>query len=177
MSGFAAGLLVHMDFRTTPRRWWNGYGDLKAGGNTWTGLGDKIEVSGLGGSIGSAARGLTFTIKGIDADLLLSARKSSEDVKGRWAYVYLQVFEVEDGSFQNKGPLLPRHVQRMDEVQYNITGQTREIVITAESVWAGRNRAPYGRLTDMDQRARFEDDRGLELVAGLNGKTVRFPDF
>ena len=43
-------VLVHMDFKDSPKRWWTGFGDLEVNGHLWQGLGDLITISPISSS-------------------------------------------------------------------------------------------------------------------------------
>ena len=59
----AQAVLVHMDFRDTPKRWWTGFGDLNAGAHTWQGLGDLISISQITSSYKPSAKPATFEVE------------------------------------------------------------------------------------------------------------------
>lgn len=176
-----ASLLVFMDFKDAPRRWWTGFGMLDAGNAEWTGLGKFVSVDGLEGQVGTAAPQATFTVSGVDPDIVAQARASSDRVKGRRAVVYIQFFHTSptDAGDQVHSLLdTPYAVWsgKMDQVQFSASGPSlRTITVTAETLWASRNRPRYGLYTDRDQNGRFPGDRGLEQVSSLVSKTIRWP--
>lgn len=177
----AASLLVHMDFRETPRRFWIGFGDLEAGGHTWQGTGELIQLDGLESPIGTNAPKLTNTLSGIDANLVTLARSASDRVKDRRETIYIQFFDVtpDDASVEPWSLLdQPFAISSwlMDQMTYSAQGpQQRSIVLTAESIWTNRRRPAFGLWTDRDQNKRFPGDRGLEQVVDLVSKTIRWP--
>lgn len=177
----AASLLVHMDFRETPRRIWAGYGELQAGGHTWLGTGELVQIEGLEQPIGTVAPKTTFTLSGVDATLVTMARSASDRVKDRRVTVYIQFFDVTptDASVQPWSLLdAPYAIWSgiMDQMSYSAQGPgQRSITLSAESLWTNRRRPPYGFWTDRDQNSRFPGDRGLEQVVNLVAKTIRWP--
>lgn len=176
-------LLCFMDFREVPRRWWTGAGELEAGGHTWLGTGEFISIDGLEQPIGTNAPKTTFTLSGVDADIVLLARQASDRVKDRRCTVYLQFFDVtpEDGEVQPWAKLDdPFAIWSgiMDTLSYAADGPgSRTVTLTAESLWTNRRRPPYGYWTDRDQNSRFPGDRGLEQVVNLVNKQSRWPVF
>ena len=178
-----ASLLVFMDFKDAPRRWWPGFGDLQAGGHTWQGTGEFLSVSGLDQPFGTVAPKTTFTLSGIDAELVRLARQASDRVKDRRVTVYIQFFDAtpDDAGIQPWANLdQPYAIWTgiMDQMTYTANGPAeRGITVTAESLWTNRRRPPYGLYTDRDQNARFPGDRGLEQVVNLVTKTIRWPVF
>lgn len=178
-----AALLVFMDFRDTPRRWWPGFGNLEAGGHTWQGTGEFITVSGLEQTIGTGAPKATFQLSGIDPTLVTLARQASDRVKDRRVTVYIQFFDITptDAGVQpwsNLDQPFAVWTGIMDQMTYAANGPSeRSITVTAESLWTNRRRPPYGLWTDRDQNARYPGDRGLEQVVSLVTKTIRWPNF
>lgn len=176
----AAALFVHMDFRVDPRRWWNGEGSIRVGGHRWQGVGDNIEISGIGSSAGTAAVQAAFRFKGLDSGLMKIVHQGSDYITGRRVTVFLQFFRIEPENgkqaWSTKGELIPLLFAEMYGIEYSGSGpEEREVNITTRSVWERRNSPAYGFLTDVDQKARFADDIGLEEVAGLVNKPVNFP--
>lgn len=180
----SASFLVFMDFRDAPRRWWTGTGLLVAGGVEWLGMGQLISIDGLQSSIGMSAPETTFTLSGVDADIIAQAKAGSERVKDRRVRVYIQFFHVGQG-VDADAPIwgnldAPTVVWsgKMDTIRFAADGPaSRSITVTAESLWTNRNRPPYGLYTDRDQNARYPGDRGLEQVASLVSKTIRWPTY
>lgn len=167
--------LVFMDFVETPRRWAPGFGTLTTNDDLeWQGTGELITVDGLAEDIGVTANAMTFTLSGVDAELVTLARNASARVKGRRVVVYIQFFDLADWSPLDLPVVLK--VATMDQMRYIADGPgSRAIIVTAEGLWTGRNRPAFGLYTDRDQAARFPGDRGLEQIADLVTKVVRWP--
>lgn len=178
-----ASLLVFMDFKDAPRRWWPGFGDLQAGGQTWQGTGELISVGGLDQPIGTVAPKATFTLSGVDSTIVTLARQASDRVKDRRVTVYIQFFDATPDSasvqpWTNLDQPFAVWSGLMDQMIYTADGPaSRGITLTAESLWVNRRRPAYGLWTDRDQNARFPGDRGLEQVVNLVTKTIRWPTF
>lgn len=184
----AASLLVHMDFRVTPRRWWTGFGDLEVGGHTWQGIGNFVQIDGLEQPIGTVAPKTTFQLSGVDAEIVTLARNASDRVKDRRCAAYIQIFDItpDDVGVEPWTPLDAPYAiwsGMMDQMSYSADGgaagrpPTRSITLTAESLWTNRRRPVYGLYTDRDQNARFAGDRGLEQAVSLVQKTIHWPVF
>lgn len=181
-----ASLLTYMNFRDDPVRWWLGYGDLVAGGHTWIGMGRRnggalVQIEGLDAPIGTVAPQTTFTLSGVDPRAISIARASSDKAKGRRVIVYIQFFgSATTPSSELWAPMdKPNAIWtgEMDQVRYGADAAGAQVTVTAETIWANRNRPPFGLYTDPDQKARFPGDRGLEQVASLVTKTIRWPEF
>ncbi len=179
----AASLLCFMDFRVTPRRWWMGFGDLEAGGYTWQGMGELIQIDGLEQPIGTVAPKTTFQLSGVDPTVVKLAKKASDRVKDRRCRVYLQYFDITpDDASVAPWSLLDEPFAiwsgMMDQLTYSGQGPSqRGVTQSAESLWTNRSRPPFGLWSDRDQNARFPGDRGLEQVPSLVKKQARWPVF
>lgn len=167
--------LVFMDFLETPRRWAPGFGTLTTNdGEVWRGTGEMITIDGLEEDIGVTANPMTFTLSGVDPELVTLARNASARVKGRRVVVYIQFFTLKDWQPLDNPYVLK--VATMDQMRYIADGPSaRTIIVTAEGLWTGRNRPAFGLYTDRDQNARFPGDRGFEQIGDLATKTVRWP--
>jgi hypothetical protein len=51
------------------------------------------------------------------------------------------------------------------------------VSLTAENMFYGRSRPPYGRNTDRDQQARSPGDKFFGFVSSLVQKTITYPDY
>ena len=176
----ACALLVFMDFRLAPRRWWQGFGTLHAGGFDWQGTGTLIAIDGLHAGVGTAAMQTTFTLSGVDPEIVELAREGSDRVAHRMVQVFIQFFEGEPRDAGTPvGALLDQPVAlwtgRMDRPKFQAESTSlRNIIIPAENRWVNRNRPPFGLYTDRDQQARYPGDKGLQQVESLASKTVRW---
>lgn len=176
----AAGLtvrpavLAHFDFLGQPGWYWMGFGPLvTADGQVWDGTGAMARIDGLNVPIGTTAEAATFTLSGVDVRVAALARQQSALVKGRDVRVLVQFYTDEWGLADD-----PVEVWSgiLDVMTYRALGEGRFAVsVTAENVWSGRNKSPFGFLNDTDQQARFPGDRGLELVGSLPNKAINWP--
>lgn len=163
--------LVFMDFVDAPRRWWVGFGALETGGHTWQGTGAMIAIDGIGAGIGTSADSVTFTLSGVDPEIVALAAQARARVKDRRVVVYEQFFD--NDTWQPIDEPQVEYVGKMDRMRFLGEGPgSASVVVTAESLWTGRNRSPFSLLTDRDQNARFPGDRGLERVAELVNKSI-----
>lgn len=171
-----AAHLVAFDFLDDPRWYWLGFGPLRtADGQVWEGTGGIGEVDGLTFAIGTAAPQTTFKLSGVDARVIALAQQQSDRVKGREVRVYVQFLDENlallDDPFEIWWGTL-------DVMTYEAAGnETYTVTASAEGVWTGRNKPPFGYFTDADQQARHPGDRGLEQVGSLPGKTITWPAY
>lgn len=161
-------VLVHMDFRNAPKRWWTGFGDLDANGYTWQGLGDLISISPISSTYQVSAEQVTFEVAATPEMLGLALAAKSR-VRDRAVTVYLQLFAMEDvGPTPHGQPIgapMALYSGTMQRMPWEASGPTqRRISIECEGLFFRRNAAPRGRWTDSDQKARYPGDRGLERL-------------
>lgn len=180
-----AATLFDFDFTTTPMLAWRGYGQLKTkDGRRWNALGDLGSVSGIEQAVNGEAPEATFTLSGINAEIMRLARDEFEDeVRGRTVRAYIQFFGVEDEADPgNQRPLdLPYPIWggRFLKPRFSIDRDSgeRSVGITAESIHSLRSRPRAGSYTDRDQQFRFPGDKGFEFVATLINKVLTWPDY
>lgn len=170
-----AAILARFDFASGTDRVWSGFEERTFGGYPWKGMGRFGSVDGLSTRSDLAAEKITFKLSGVWPELVTIAKQQSTEVKGRPCYVYLQFFGED---WQTLDSPIAIRSGIMDQMTYEATGpDTRTITLTAESIFAARNSAPFAFYTDRDQNARFPGDRGLELIAGFVNKNVAWPRF
>lgn len=163
-------VLVHMDFKDTPRRWWTGFGDLQAGGHTWQGVGDLISISPISSAYQISAEQVTFELAATPEMLALSLDAKAR-VRDRAVTIYLQLMAT-DGvtvagsdivSGQPVGSPMALYSGTMQRMPWGADGPgKRTIRLECEGLFFRRNQPPRGRWTDADQKARYPGDRGLE---------------
>lgn len=171
----AQAVLVFMDFKDNPRRWWTGFGDLRASGETWQGVGDLIGVDGLESSYSSSARNITFSVAATQ-EMLALALAAEDQVIGRGVQVFLQLYTTESvitpageqyPGNEKIGSPMSLFTGTMEAMPYGGAGTTeRRIEVEAWGLWLKRNSVPRGQWTDSDQRARYPtyNDRGFERL-------------
>lgn len=177
-------VLVHMDFKDTPKRWWTGFGDLQAGGHTWQGVGDLISISPISSAYQVSAEQVTFELAATP-EMLALALAAKTRVRDRAVTIYLQLMAT-DGvtvaggdivSGQPVGSPMALYSGTMQRMPWAAEGPgKRTIRLECEGNFFRRNQPPRGRWTDADQKARYPGDRGFErlpLYAG--GYEVLWP--
>lgn len=176
--------LVRFDFTSETMRLWNGNGQLETvDGAVWEGIGQLGGVSGIEQAVNGEAPQATFTLSGIDADIMRLARDEFEaQVKGRLVYVLIQFFGVDDEDDpDNQRPLDAPYslwCGRILSPTFTLDANgERSVSIAAESLFSLRSRPNYAMYTDADQRRRFPGDRGFEFVGSLINKVVTWPDY
>lgn len=162
-------IFVFFDFASGPLRVWTGYGDYTLGGETFSGVGDLGSISPIEEGKSISARGVSLTISGVPSERVSTALNRKE-YHNRPVTLWLALFGA-DGS-----TLIADEVQifsgRLDTMTINDAGETSTITVTAESRLIDLERPRELRFTDQEQKRLFPGDRGLEYVAGLQGKDI-----
>lgn len=165
-------VLVHMDFRNAPKRWWTGFGDLDVAGHRWQGVGDLISMSKISTAYQVSAKQMTFEVAAT-LEMFTLALAAKARVRDRAVTVSLQLFAMDavtvDGADiqtgQPVGSPIALFSGTMQRMPWSADGPTeRKISIEAEGLFFRRNAPPRGRWTDPDQKARHPGDRGLERL-------------
>lgn len=172
----ACTILCQMDFRTNPQRWWLGYGDLEAGGQSYRGTGDVIKISAMSITYGMSAGMVRFSIPNASPEMVARCDDQADEVNNRVCRIYYQLFRTIERGDDHAGRLigdpLAIFTGRMRDMRSTSTAYGREIELEAYGRLSRQGRAPYGRWTDADQRARWPGDTGLGLLASLKDKAV-----
>lgn len=183
--------LVKFDFTSAPMRLWRGYGNLTTNdGAEWQAIGSFGDVKGIEQAVNGEAPEATFTLSGIDAEVLRLARDEfAAEVRGRRVIVYFQFFGVDDPDDpENQRPLdLPyacwagRMLTPTFAIDNGAEGSAeRSVTIAAESIFALRSRPRHAMYTESDQWHRFPDDPrdlGFQFVGSLVNKVTTWPDY
>lgn len=181
-----AAILVRFDFVSETIRLWRGNGVLKTNDAAkWQGLGLLGSMSGIEQAINGQAPAMSFTLSGIDAQIMRLAKDEFEaEVYGRIVYVLIQFFGVDDPADpDNQRPLdLPYPVcaGRCLQPSMSFTSEgERSVSISAESLFSLRSRPAFAMLTDADQQHRYPGagDKGFEYVGVLTNKVLNWPDY
>lgn len=169
--------LVLFDFEGAPMRVWEGgAGVIEVDGEDWQGLGRYGQMSELPGGFNDAAGNVTFTLSGVDAEIVRLARSEQSKVKGRDVTIYGQFLSAPGVPIYSKYVM---GVFTMDTMTFRGSGpRNRSIELVGESIWANRNGAAYANYSDRDQQARFPGDKGLEFIHRMtSGRRVTWPVF
>ena len=171
--------LVEFGFASGITRLWNGFGLLPTNdGKTWQGLGNMGRIDGLEQSINGTAPTQTFTLSGVDPTFAAIAKGEAAEYYRRPVTVFLQFFGDDWQPLDNPFAISLRHMERIKAKRTQTEeGFEYTISLTAETPFTTRRRPPFSYWTDRDQQLRYPGDRGLEEVAGIDGKEITFPDY
>lgn len=169
-------VLHFLDFVDGPSYVWQGYGSLKVGNVTYSGVGEVVNVDGGGQQSGIVANNMTLTLAaGSDAltdPLLVRVLGQQSLTKGRRYKMALQFCDEEWQPVDSSRVI---YVGVMDQMTVKRMIDMRQVVLNVESPFA-RRRVPILQLFSIrDQQSRYSNDRGLEFISQLENKIVTWP--
>ena len=164
-------LACELEFSTGTLRFWNGYGDLTmtAGGssNTFTGLGDLMNVSAISESDQIEAIGASLSLTGIKSSLISTAL--SANYTNRNASIFLGLFDTNKSVIADVYTLFKG---KMDIMKIDEGPESATIVLNLENRLIALDRARNRRYTHEDQQLSFSGDLGFEFVPDLQDKEI-----
>lgn len=172
----ACTVLCQMDFATSPQRWWLGYGDLLAGGVTYKGTGDTIQIGAMSLTYGMSSGFIRFTIPVASPQMIARCDNQAAEVNARPCRVFYQLFSTEERDGEHLGRLIGDPISvftgRMRDMRSTSSADDRSIELEAYGRMSWQGKPPHGRWTDADQQARFPGDTGLGLLPSLKDKAI-----
>lgn len=139
---------------------WSGIGDKPIGGQTYTGTGSLLSVSGIEESDGLSAPGASISLNGVDSSLVSLAMQ--EPYQNRNCRILLgsgnDFFEIFSGF--------------MDVMTIEDSGETCLINLSVESRLIILDRKIPLRYTQETQNSRYPGDTFFSTVASLQDKKV-----
>ena len=142
---------------------------MTAGGssNTFTGLGDLMNVSPISESDQVEAIGASLSLTGIKSSLISAAL--SANYTNRNASIYLGLFDTSKSVIADVYTLFKG---KMDIMKIDEGAETATITLNVESRLIAFDRPKERRFTHEDQQERFSGDLGLEFVPDLQDKEI-----
>lgn len=158
---------IELLFDSGDLRFWTGYDDIEANGETWTGSGLVIGLSGTNEPADLSANGITITFSALNSSII--AIMLGENYRGRSAKVYLGAL---DSSNQPVSDMYQIFAGRMDIMTLQENGNVATIAINVENVLIDLDRPRPIRLTSEDQLSRHSGDESLSGVAQLQDRQI-----
>lgn len=162
---------------------WDGNTELVAGGNTYQPLYGAASMDGLGlGAQGTVSESVALGLHGLPLppDFLAQVLAETPEAFQQMLTVSMHLF---DDEWQPKGPPVPLFcgfMQPPSATRSEATGTdgaVQSVSITAENIFYGRSRPPYGRYTDTDQQRRSPGDKFFAFTPSLRAKQFTYPDY
>lgn len=172
----ACTILCQMDFATNPQRWWLGYGPLTAGGITYQGTGDVIQISALNLTYGMSAGMVRFSIPRASPEMIARCDNQAAEVNNRPCRVFYQLYSSVERDGEHRGRLIGDPISvfvgRMRDMRSTSSNTSREIELEAYGRMSRQGKPPFGRWNDADQRRRYPGDTGMGLMPSLKDKAI-----
>jgi hypothetical protein len=166
-------LLVMFDFTSGAMRLWQGFGTLHTNdGNDWEGIGRLGQISDLESAIGGTAPQARFVLSGVDPTILANALDQQAEIYGRDCNVYMQFFDENFNCLDNPYVIW---AGLMDTIRITESVGECQVEMTAETIFARRNKPPLGGLSDREQQRFFPGDNALAGIPALMSKTSIWP--
>ena len=166
---------IKAEFRSATAYWWTGYGTKTHDGHDWLGVGTLGTISGIDESSRPEATGATFTLNGIDSEMVAKALHGdtglgfTEAYQGRPITLYLAILDDSDAIIQ----FIQIYAGRMDTMTIQ-DGETATISLTSESYLIDLFRRSGIRYTDQAQQQLHSGDLGMEFVASIQDKPIKW---
>ena len=161
-------VFVEMDFPGGFLRMNNSAQSLPWGGHTWLGVGRVGSIDTVDEGMTLEARGLKFTISGVDPANIATAL--GQHYQGRSCKVWLA--PLDEGYAVLPDPVLV-FSGRMDTMDIDL-GTTATITVSAESRLADWDRPRVRRYNAADQAITDPTDKGFEFVPQMVEKALRW---
>jgi hypothetical protein len=161
-------LLTELYFDTETIRLWTGMTDLSYGGNSFIGASKLLNISMIDEGKEISAKGVTISLNGVDSSLISYA--ITENYRGRLVEIYL-AFLVNNAIVADPYKVFSGY---MDTMQIGDTGQTCDLVLTAESRLIDLQRPRSRRYTGEDQKIDYPNDLGLDFVTSIQDVKIKW---
>lgn len=155
---------VEIDLDSGPLRLWTGYGDRTIDGQTYTGGGNLVAISGLEEVADLSAKNITLTLSGMSSSvvsLALQEPYQRRKVRVLWGVRGVSDFvEVFSGS--------------LNQMVIEDGPDSGTISVTVDSKLVELERASNRRYTSLSHKTRYSTDTFFDFVAQIQDKGVRF---
>lgn len=155
---------VEIDLDSGPLRLWTGYGDRTIDGQTYTGGGNLVAISGLEEVADLSAKNITLTLSGMSSSVVSLALQ--EPYQRRKARVLWGVRGVSDFVEVFSGSLNQMSIEDGPDIG--------TISVTVDSRLVELEGASNLRYTSLSHKTRYPTDTFFDFVAQIQDKGVRF---
>ena len=155
---------VEIDLDSGPLRLWTGYGDRTIDGNTYTGGGNLVAISGLEEVADLSAKNITLTLNGMPSSVISLALQ--EPYQRRKVRVLWGVRGVSDFVEVFSGSL--------NQMVIEDGPDSGTISVTVDSKLVELERASNRRYTSLSHKTQHPTDTFFDFVAQIQDKGVKF---
>lgn len=136
--------------------------DIVVGANTYVGIGEFGTFDGVEEGVEFVARGIRFTLTGVDSALMSTIR--TEKYQRRPATLYVAMLTEQNALVDTPEVVWSGY---MDVMPLDVAGPEAQIIVQCEHRL--RNSPPFSRWSDADQQARFTGDTFFNLTHMVDG--------
>ena len=148
---------------------WTGLGSITWNGHTWQGLGSLLEISTAEEGATVEAKGIAFTLSGIDVTSLADALQEFQ--VGLPVQIWLGLFDAGSPPSLIPDPITT-WAGRMDQPTVEVGGETASIAINCETRLIEMNCGVERRYTHDDAQLDNPGDMGFSFVNGIQEITT-----
>lgn len=153
---------IEFSFDSGTIRLWTGYGDRTISGQTYTGSGSLLTISGMEEVADMSAKSTTVTLSGIPAELVSLALQ--EPYQNRPCRILFGV--------ANSTDIVESFSGFMDKMTIEDSGDSASISMVIESKWVKLDRVNIRRYTSESQKSRYPNDTFFDYVSDLQDKEI-----
>jgi len=146
---------------------WSGVGDLTYDSETYTGVGDLLNISAVTETSDMQASGLNVTLTGVKSSLVVIAK--DHEYQGRAITVMLGAFDASGDLVADPTVIFAGF---MDTMTIAESGETSTISIACENKLIAFERSKVRRYTAEDQKIDHPTDKGFEFVTAIVQKEI-----
>jgi len=161
---------IELLFDSNPVYAWTGYGDITLDGTqTYTGVGELLQISDVQETQDISAKGLTLKLSGIPSNLLSLALNTA--YQGRLCNVKLGFLDWSNVTGQNTMLIFTGY---MDQMTIDEGAETSTITTSVESRLIDLERPRTRRYTSENQKQRNSGDLAFDFVESLQNLRLQW---
>lgn len=153
---------VEAQFSSGTVRFWTGIGNRTIEGNTYTGAGTLLSISGMDEVADLSAKSITVTLSGLDSSVLALAL--GEPYQRRKLRVLFGV--------QSQTSVVEIFSGQMNTMTIEDSGESSTISVMVDSKLVELERASNRRYTSESQKSRYPTDTFFDYVAKLQDRQI-----
>jgi hypothetical protein len=146
---------------------WSGVGNLTYDSETYTGVGDLLNISAVTETSDMQASGINVTLTGVKSSLVVIAK--DHEYQGRAITVMLGAFDASGDLVADPTVIFAGF---MDTMTIAESGETSTISIACENKLIAFERSKIRRYTAEDQKIDHPTDKGFEFVTAIVQKEI-----
>jgi hypothetical protein len=152
-------------------RFWNGIGTIDFDGDTYTGSANLITFSEIVETQAIEARGIQFTLNGINSSLVSTVLDSANELQRAPVDMWMACLDSDDNIITSPIKIFSGLV---DTAKIREAGDSSQIVVNCENKLIRLKRTRTRRYTPEDQKAEYAGDLFYDFVPSLQDKALEW---